>query len=169
MRLQKRYLPVFLSLYKVLAGFLPSGSHFKISKWVSFDYGLGAFQSVVFALYFRVHGFVLESFKSGLFIPCNSPGLNPTAFQNQAYWVPVFSVLATNMRCLIGAQSLCSLRESSVFWDTSQLWGHHICSRVLGKAVSLPLLPSLMSLFCLLLWRDFHLVLRSFSEENYCM
>lgn len=40
-------------------------------------------------------------------------------------------------------------------------------SGVLGKTISLPLLPLLMHLFDLLLWRPVHRAFRCFSEENY--
>lgn len=46
-----------------------------ISQWISFTYGLGAFQIATFALGLEVSEFVLEPFKSGISVPHSLVGL----------------------------------------------------------------------------------------------
>lgn len=54
----------------VTAGSCLSGSHFKISKWVSVTYGLSPFQSVAFVIDLRASGFACEPLKkSRILVP----------------------------------------------------------------------------------------------------
>lgn len=89
-----------LSPETVTAGFCFSGSCYRISKLVSFIYGLGTFLIVAFVLDLRVNK-LCKSFNSGFNIPYSSMvPLNfiPTEFQNQAFWGLSFLVLDLRVR-----------------------------------------------------------------------
>lgn len=58
-------------ILRVPVGFCFCGRCFKINKWVSFVYSLGAFQTVASVLCSRMSGFMYKPFKSRFFFPCS--------------------------------------------------------------------------------------------------
>ena len=80
---------MLLSPQNVPTGSCLTGSYFKISKWVSLAYGVGAFRTIPFALDLRVSGSVRDPFNSGFSLPFGSVvllDLIPIYLLNQMFW-----------------------------------------------------------------------------------
>lgn len=79
--------------------------------------------------------------------------LNLIYFHNQMFWDLVFPVPVLRVRVpTVQHNPFTSWGTALYFGDPSQLWSYCVWGEILSKAMSLPFLPYLMHLFCLLLW-----------------
>lgn len=132
-------------------------------------YDLGVFQAVTYAVYLRASASVHQFIISGFSISYRSMvllDLFPLTFKTRCFEGSSLWCWTQESGCQCGTQSLNSLKESCICLESLLIVDYYSWSGVLGKTISLPLLPLLMHLFDLLLWRPVHWAFRSFSEEN---
>ena len=133
-------------------------------------YDLGVFQAVTYALDLRARASVHHFIVSGFSIPYSSVvllDLFTLTFKTRCFGGSSLWCWTQELGCQCGTQSLNSLKESCICLESLLIVDCCSWSGVLGKTISLPLLPLLMHLFDLLLWRPVHRAFRCFSEENY--
>lgn len=87
-RVQKWHALAPPSLERVPADPCPSGRCFKISRWMSVTYGLGAFQPTVFALVCGVLSLGMSPLKWEFSISYSLLATSHAGFQSQVLWCP---------------------------------------------------------------------------------
>lgn len=97
-----------------------------------------------------------EPFKSGVSVPYSSVFLLvliPIDFRNQMFGDLVLPepVLWVRMP-VVRLNPFTCWGSALYFWDPSQLWSSHVCSKIMGKAMSLPFVPYSVCLSYPLLW-----------------
>lgn len=140
----------------------------QISKWFSFTYNLGIFQTAVYSLGLGKSKTTHEPSRRGTSVSygtLRSPDISPIGAPNQTFWGLIILVHISRARVPnVGHQPFSPLGYVPIWWDPSPdmllHWGWDFY-----KIVSLPLLPFSMWSFHPLLWRRVHLVFRSFPYE----
>lgn len=156
---------MFLFLERVPAGTCPSGSCFKMSNWVCFTYGVGAFQTAAFGLGLRASKSACKPFKSGFSIAYISVVLLDL--------IPAYIKLGAQLCGAwpgvevpdVGHKPLAPQGKVAYFLRSLLIMGHCAWGGVLAKAcLCLPHL-SQCGPFIFCCGGTVHLVFRTFSEE----
>lgn len=157
---------MFLFLERVPAGSWSSGSCFKMSNWVSFTFGLGAFQTAAFGLGLRASESACKPFKSGFSIPYISVVLQDLIPVYIKFEGLISLVHDPRVEVLdVGHKPPCSSGKSSIFLKSLLIVGHCAWGGVLAKACLCLSYLSQIRPFIFCCEGTVHLVSRTFSEE----
>lgn len=125
--MQKWHLPQPPSLQRVIPGFWSSNRCLKISKWISFTYSLGTFQTAASLLSLRISESVHKPFKTRISVPYISIALLDISFvdfQIQMFWGLVCLVRVPRIVVLdVEHKPLTPHGKALYLWDLSWLWG----------------------------------------------